>query len=469
MLLLPVARPAYGQGEPVTAFVNATVVDVERGAVSRNQTIVTRAGRIAAVGSSTSTRVPRGATRIDLRGQYVIPGLWDAHVHVSGNADIPAIVEYFGSLFLRNGVTGIRDAGGYATRLNALDSIGRARPGAMPRLIHAGDKVGPLAGQPWTMAATRSAIDARLKAGASFIKLSLNYPTELFAPTLAACAAVRLQCVSHVPAGDTGLWLAAPGRGSFEHLFNIAEHVSSRPASELFADTREYEQPTIRQRVLYKLRLRRRPMDPREMRLALRDTSRDEAFFSRLAASGTWITPTLALHHHLTRVVDLPAAAVDTTLTPSAGQQEPARSSQALRTSKALWDLWTGLVRAMHAAGVPMLAGTDFSRAHVPGAVLHAELVLLQDAGVPAPDVLRMATVNVARYLGALDSLGSVAPGKVADLVVVRRNPLDDIRHVSDISLVMTRGTLLRGATLDSLTRVARSALVRLRAGSRNQ
>lgn len=77
-----------------------------------------------------------------------------------------------------------------------------------------------------------------------------------------------------------------------------------------------------------------------------------------------------------------------------------------------------------------------------------------------------MATLNPARYLGATDSLGSVAAGRVADLVVLRANPLDDVRHVAGIEMVMTRGRLLRGTALDSLTSRARSSLARLRAAA---
>jgi len=100
---------------------------------------------------------------------------------------------------------------------------------------------------------------------------------------------------------------------------------------------------------------------------------------------------------------------------------------------------------------------------HVPGAVLHAELVLLQQAGVPAAEVLRMATLNPARYFGARDTLGSVAAGRVADLVVLKANPLDDIRHVTGIDFVMSRGRLFRRAALDSLMDAGRLAVARLR------
>jgi imidazolonepropionase-like amidohydrolase len=444
--------------------VNATVVDVERGRLVPRQTIVTSRGRIDQVGPVATTRIPRGAARVDLGGRFVIPGLWDMHVHVAGNSpDIDAVAGYFGSLFLRNGVTGIRDTGGDPGRLSALDSIGRERAGAMPRMLHAGAKIGPRAGESWQISSVQAEIDARVKTGATYIKLVPDYPTEHFTATLAACAATRLRCVAHVPPADTSIWLSVPGRGSFEHLFNVSEHVSRAPATDVFEAVREYQAPTLVQRVLYKLRLRKRPDEPGLLRITQRDTTRDRAFFARVAASGNWITPTLILHHQLTRSVDLLPAAMDPQLSRTPAT-EPQRTQSEAQRHSAIWRLWTGIVRSMHAARIPMLAGTDFSGMHVPGAVLHAELVLLQEAGVPADEVLRMATLNPARYLGATDSLGSVAAGRVADLVVLQANPLDDVRNVAGIEMVMTRGHLLRRAALDSLTSLAVSSLVRLRA-----
>lgn len=462
------AAPAAAQDQAVVAFINATVVDVERGSLVRNQSILTSGGRIDHVGPAATTRIPRGATRVDLAGLFVIPGLWDMHVHIAGDApDAEALVGYYGSLFLANGVTGVRDAGGDAARLNAMDSIGKARRGTMPRVIHAGDKVGPDDGQSWSIDQAQAAIASRVSAGAKYVKLVPVYPEELFKPTLALCAAAKLQCVAHVPVADTGSWLSAPGRGSYEHLFNLSEHVSRIPATELFAAYREYERPTLVQRVLYKLRLRRKPEESTALRFAVRDTTKDRAFFSRMASSGTWITPTLILHHHMTEVVDLPPSAVDSQLVIKPAAKGPTRSPRQLQGSLSWWNLWIGVVQAMHTAGVHMLAGTDFSDRHVPGAVLHAELGLLQQAGMPAAEVLRTATLNPARYFGAADSLGSISAGRVADLVVLRRNPLEDARHVADVEMVMTRGNLLRRRALDSLTSVARVAVTRLRAQPR--
>lgn len=466
LLILLAPQPAHAQEASAVALVNATVVDVERGVLVPRQTIVTSRGRIDQVGAAATVRVPRGATRVDLAGRFVIPGLWDMHVHIGGaSSDIDAAAGYFGSLFLANGVTGIRDAGGDPGRLNALDSMGRARAGVMPRLIHAGAKVGPRDGESWTMSNVRSEIAARVKAGADYIKLVPDYPPEHFTATLAACAAAHLPCVAHVPPADTSIWLSVPGRGSFEHLFYLSDHVSRAPAAGMFEARTEYRAPTLVQRVLYKLRLRKRPDEPGLLMIAQRDTTRDQAFFARVASSGSWFTPTLILHHQLTRTIDLLPAAIDPGLA-RAPATEPQRTEADLPRHRSTWGLWTGIVRSMQAARIRMMAGTDFSGMHVPGAVLHAELVLLQQAGVPSDEVLRMATFNPARYLGATDSLGSVAAGRVADLVVVRANPLDDVRNVAGIEMVMTRGRLLRRPALDSLTSRARSSLTRLRAAA---
>ena len=465
--VLVVSAPvqATAQGDPVIAMVNATVVDVEHGALLPAQSIVTSQGRITYVGPAAGANIPRGALRVDLKGLFVIPGLWDMHVHIAGDGDAGDLASYYGSLFVAHGITGVRDAGGNISRLRTLDAIGRTGRGAMPRLIYAGNKVGPGdSTSSWGIADARSAIAARVASGASFIKLTPDYPVGLFAGTLAACSAAGVPCVAHIPAADTATWLSQPGRGSYEHLFNISEHVSRVPAAKVFEEVREYGAPTLVQRVLYKLRLRHRPQEPERLRVALRDSSKDAAFFGRLASSGTWITPTLVLHRQMTRTIDLLPSSVDARLVLAATlRASESRTDAQRQTAAGTWALWTGLVAGMSAAHVPMLAGTDFGNTHVPGAVLQAELVLLQQAGVPAAEVLRMATLNPARYFGATDTSGTVAAGRVADLVVLRANPLENVRNVAEIELVVSRGRLFRRAALDSLMNAARQAAARLR------
>jgi hypothetical protein len=336
----------------------------------------------------------------------------------------------------------------------------------MPRLVYAREKVGPTSGKSFTADDLHRDIAARIRDGAHYIKLKPGFPAPLLPTALAACAGARIQCVAHIPPADTAMWLSAPGRGSFEHLFNLSERLSSVPASQLYAETREYESPKFWQRVAYKLRLRTRPQDPRLRRIAVRDTTKDREFFTRIASSGTWFTPTLILHNQISPAIALLPSAVDSTLARVPVVWNPGQTPADVDATRKDWQISTGLVRAMHAAGVRMLAGTDFTNRHVPGAVLHAELTLLQREGIAATEVLRMATLYPARYFGAVDSSGTVAAGQVADLVVLRANPLDDVRNVGSIEMVMARGHLLRRAALDSLTSKARASLVQLRAAT---
>ena len=457
MLVFP-SSMARAQGSADIALVNATVVDVEQARLIPRQTVLIRDGHIVRVGPAATTGTQGAGTRVDLKGAYVIPGLWDMHVHIGGQRDFEASAAYYGATFLRNGVTGVRDAGGNPRRLAMFDSIGRVRPGAFPRVIFAGQKLGP-SDEPderrgFQFSEVKPGIAERRANGATYIKLNHGLLPAQFRLALVECVAVRLRCVSHVPPGDTSFWLTAPGRGSYEHLFNIAEHVSKVPATELFAASDEYYWPTRFQRVLYKLRLRQQPMEPQRRQVVERDTTKDRDFFDAVARSGTWFTPTLVLHHQMTRTVDLLPSVFEPRMVLATLPDEE-RTPEQLQAGRDTWSLWNGVVRAMWRARVNLLAGTDFWGWHVPGASLHGELVLLQDAGIPAPDVLRMATLNPARYLGATDSLGSVTAGRVADLVVLRRNPLEDIRHVADIDMVVTRGHLLQRAALDSLASVA--------------
>lgn len=120
---------------------------------------------------------------------------------------------------------------------------------------------------------------------------------------------------------------------------------------------------------------------------------------------------------------------------------------------------FASLVREMQRAGVPLLAGTDPGEPFVfVGSSLHEELELFVDAGMTPLDALRTATLNPARYLGATDSLGTVAPGKVADLVLLDANPLENIRNTTRIHAVVLNGRYLDRSALDALLEQARAA-----------
>jgi imidazolonepropionase-like amidohydrolase len=468
------AQPA-APATPV-ALVGGTVVDVERGTLLRDHTVLVAGGRIVAVGPDGRTRVPPGATRVPLRGAYVIPGLWDMHVHMAlapatGSAEIArrdARLRWFATLSLAHGVTGVRDLAGDAAALRAV-ARGSA-PG--PRVVFTGQKLGERAVLPGAPFPVRTRDDVRRsvtmlrEAGAGLVKLAPMLPADITAHALAECAAQRLPCIAHVPREGLDAMIAHPGTGGFEHLFELPEHTARIPAATLFARHAEAEGASIAQRVLYRLGLRARPRDVTLEAMDAHDPAKAARLYRAIAASGVFVTPTLLLHDLLHRVTPPHPPARDTLLlaeAPTDGLRRERRTAAQRSLVERKWTFLLRQVQAMHDAGVPLLAGTDLPLQGVAGAALHYELMLLQRAGLSPLAALRTATLNPARALAATDSLGAIGPGRVADLVVLRRNPLDDIANVTTVEMVMTRGQLLRRRALDSLVDAGRSAAAQVR------
>ncbi|HEX7122853.1 MAG TPA: amidohydrolase family protein, partial [Gemmatimonadaceae bacterium] len=162
--------------------------------------------------------------------------------------------------------------------------------------------------------------------------------------------------------------------------------------------------------------------------------------FGALAASGTWVTPTLTIHDLMLRVGRRLDAARDTTFFLEAGTPglfSETRSAKTLRLAAENWALYQQVVRDLRDAGVKLLAGSDVPTQIVAGAGLQAELILLQRAGLSPLEALQTATLQPARYFAATDSMGTIAPGHVADLVFLARNPLEDVANVQTIEGVM--------------------------------
>jgi hypothetical protein len=203
-----------------------------------------------------------------------------------------------------------------------------------------------------------------------------------------------------------------------------------------------------------------------EAALARMTDASGRSLYARFARNGTWVDPTL---------VEFRAASAYEG--DSAAEHDP-RRRYAPPELRAFWDRYFPLpdsvpaakatlrrralvvyqraVGLMHAAGVGLLAGTDLGARNVyPGFSLHDELALLVGSGLSPAAALRAATVNAARAAGLADSVGAVAPGRVADLVLLDADPLDDIRNTARIRAVVANGRLFRRAALDSLLAAA--------------
>ncbi len=455
-----------------------TVVDVQAGVNVPAQDVSIRGDRIISISASGRLPVPAGARVIQGRGRFVIPGLWDMHTHISAppwrtdgipvdTGDVLART-YYGGLFAAAGVTGIRDmAGDLETIRRQVTDASRIPDGVpLPRVVATAWKLGEKAvvpGAPFpirTEADVRQSVALLKESGAALVKLEPTPPAWLVHAALRECRTQSIPCAAHVPLSVPMTQLALEGMRSLEHLFFIPENTSTIPFEELQAARQELSEPTLWQRVLYKLRLRSRPSDAwQDTAFATHSPQRAAAVFRALAESGTWVTPTLTLHDMMQHVAPPHPTARDTSLMPEPQTPPRARTPESQARAVRRWNVFNTLVRELHSAGVGLLAGTDIPLQAVPGLSLHMELELLQNAGLRPIDALRTATINPARYFGATDTLGTVAPGRVADLVLLRADPLQDVSAVNQIDLVIQRGRVYTRTQLDSFTAQARTAL----------
>ncbi|MBL0170974.1 MAG: amidohydrolase family protein [Gemmatimonadaceae bacterium] len=228
---------------------------------------------------------------------------------------------------------------------------------------------------------------------------------------------------------------------------------------------RTVQQPTLFERVLFKVRVVERPsygiLDTATVSHSPAQAAR---VFADVARHSMWVTPTLTLHDLMLRIAPRDPVARDTSLmTEPPKDVERKRSPHVIALATSKWKLFTRLIRELRDAHVPLLAGTDIPLQAAPGFSLQMELALLQSAGLTPLEALRTGTLNPAQYQHAQDSLGTVAAGRLADLVVLRDDPLRDVRAVRSIDFVVSRGRVYARRDLDAMVEQARVALRELR------
>jgi imidazolonepropionase-like amidohydrolase len=422
------------------AITGVTVVDPV-GGKSTNQTVIITGGTVTAVGLTGRTPIPAGAVRVDGKGKFLIPGLWDMHVHLGmiGREAVP--------VFLAAGVTGVRDMGGDpAVILPLRDSIAAGlvlgpRVKATGNIIESArwlnnviKRTEPL-GQPELLAELRrrfgietaedgiKAIDSLSRMGIDHAKIR-NYPGPAAYSALARAARERgIKLVGHAPLPSMIELISDSGFASIEHG---TVGVKNGKLVDGFSE--------------------------------LSDSAR-RALFRRFARNGTAWDPTLVS----SKVRFIPDSTVTRMIDDSLGITDPELRlvpptlRQSWRASRALasvstQDDWSALYRAnlrdvreMTDAGVLVLAGTDVAvPTLIPGYSLHNELVALVEEGQLTPaEALRSATVNPARVMGLGETGGRVVAGAPADLVLLDADPLVDIRVTRRSHVVIAAGRYL--------------------------
>ena len=408
------------------AIAHATVIDPAAGSTRPDMTVLVRGTRIQAVGASQSVRVPAGARTIDATGKFLIPGLWDMHVHT----DVPGGRALLG-LFVANGVTGVRDMDGELARLRQFQREIAAGSLPGPRMVVSGPYI---AGQrvplPHVLVRTPEdavvAVDSLARLGVDFVKVHNGMPPAAYFAVAREARRRKMVFAGHVFPPVTPLQASDSGQRSLEHLSGFPNVCAGDDSAVIAGGS---------------------PLQ----RFLLGACTRDDQgrTFARLAANRTWITPTLIVQTEVVNPGVVPndslihyfgdslQALWQLMLPPPPMPVPPAVTAAGTR----LFEKRLALVKALHDAGVPILAGTDAPlRASPPGFAIHDELALLVRAGLTPLEALRAATSNAASYFAAADSLGSVAAGRVADLVLLDANPLADIANTRRISAVLANG-----------------------------
>ncbi|HEX7121840.1 MAG TPA: amidohydrolase family protein [Gemmatimonadaceae bacterium] len=459
------------------AFHRATVVDVRTGRLIPEQTVIVEGNRITAIATSGTIDIPLGATLVDARGRYLIPGLWDMHVHLFNQIGPRPPNLWHLPLLVANGVTGVRDMWTTPADTSLLAELRRQiAAGTLigPRIAATGALVdGPVSWWPEsarvaTPEAGREFVHQVSLAKLDFVKVYSGLPRDIYLAIADEARRIGMPIAGRVPLRVPLREAIAAGQRSVERLTQVREACSTAEQTILSErarrDARRY---TARQDDSLWNR-------HEGLRAAQYDEARCRSIARRLAANGVYQVPALLNERRAMLGTDelrpdderlryVPAEDRRLWIEGADSGDEPWKDLvEGIATGRLpdeRWRRWNKtmeVVQTLARARVPFMTGTDLgSRLVIPGFSVHDELQELTDAGLTTLEALRAATYNPARFLDAADSLGTVEAGKVADLVLLDDNPLADIRNVRRIRAVVVNGHLLDRNALDALLRHA--------------
>lgn len=445
----------------VLAISHVTVIDMTGAPPAPDQIVLIDKEKIVAIGPANSISIPDGAKTLDARGKFLIPGLNDMHLHLTGAGEPSGSRNFFLPLLLANGITSVRDMGGYLDYLIPLREEIDEGKRIGPRIVFAGPYLdgSPPSFQPSLVVTNHKQagddVHALVKKGVDFIKVQSMLSRDAYFAIARTCRDEHLTFVGHVPDRVTAFEAADAGQRSIEHLTCELRACSSGEAELMRKQFHVLtKKATTAQSKARQLAWQREVLDTFSEQKAAELTA-------KLKAQQVWQTPTLILLRNdafPTPDFNLPndsrskyvPAKIVSGWRKSYDEQMKNISAEEFSLRAAMLEKSRALVALMQKGGVKILAGTDSAAPYVvPGFSLHEELALLVKAGLTPMEALQAATRNPAEFLDHLDSQGTVTSGKNADLVLLDSNPLDDIHSTQKIRAVFVRGKLLDRAALN--------------------
>lgn len=435
--LLVFAAPSltFAADPPAVVIENCSLFDPESGKMLADQTIVVRGERIAQVAAGAEKiEIPEGATRIDGKGKFVIPGLIDAHVHLVHVLDFAHVTgDEVLPLYLAAGVTSVRSTGEEVVAATVVSRFAAAHAETSPRVFTCSAL---LDGDPPIHRDIGRAVTDPAQVPAILDDLARwNAPTvKIYAGTRRPVGKAIIEeghrrgffVTAHLGA-YSAQDAVADGIDGLEHIWSVFNYVIPAEAAK---------QPGHRGRL---------------------DLANPlcESLVAELARRKVYVDPTLAVFRNMILLCDVPEVRdhPDNATSPRRLREFwPRYLAQAgcpqggpLDDRRREFAKFQELTGKLYKAGVPLLAGTDSPEPQCPpGFSLHQELEMLVESGLPPAAALKAATLNNATALKQEKNLGSIAKGKLADLLLLSANPLDDIRHTRRIELVLRGGKVCR-------------------------
>lgn len=410
-----------GQLSPTTtnpiALVGGTLIDVTGKPPIPNSVVVIEGDRIVSAGARSTTKIPANAKLIDVSGRFLLPGLWDMHSHLYQ-------VE-FGPTYLAAGITTARDVGNDIEFGTALRDATKQKRGLGPRMLLAGYIDGKNEDHTFdvqveTPDEARAAVRHYKEAGYEQIKIRNNVKLETLKVICAEAHRLGMTVTGHVPDGMNALQAVEAGMDQLNHINYVLTG---------FFPKRNRNNPPVSIN-----------LEAPSIKYALK-------FFKE---HGTVIDPTAAVLELMLRPMNVAIASFEPGVTKVAPELivqinkkgGPAEEAEGLVL---VINMLLKLVGALHHAGVPIVAGTDVG---VPGHTLYRELELYVKAGLTPLEAIQAATITPARVMKLDNEVGTIEPGKRADLIVVDANPLGNIRNIRKVKYVIAQGRLFDSAKL---------------------
>jgi imidazolonepropionase-like amidohydrolase len=422
--LAEVSKGISGSHADTMALVGGTLIDGTGGDPVVDSAIVIDRGRIVAAGPRSKIKIPKNAVVVDAHGKTILPGLWDMHAHFEQ-------VEW-GPIYLAAGVTTVRDCGNEFEFITAVRDAIAAGRGLGPRILAAGivDGSGPLAlgvQRVDTPEQAKMWVDRYHDAGFQQMKIYSSVKLEEVKAVADEAHRLGMTVTGHVPEGLDAYQVIEAGQDQINHISYIAD-IMHAPL------------PKNADRVA-------RFTSVADIDFNSPDAQKALAF---LKAHKTVVDPTLALFEFFTANTSKPPASFEPgveKVAPELQQQladvgPPSPFSEGFAK---VFDKEVAIVGALHRAGISVVAGTDQT---VPGHSLHREIELYVQAGFTPMEAIQAATIVPARVMGFDKELGTVEPGKRADLAILDGNPLESIHNIRTVEYVISGGTMYNCAEL---------------------